>query len=147
VRPHWRYSDGVGPGSDATPGAEIVNPGPGKAPDGDRYAAVTVAHCESVLRGFYDFHLENGHPADAQPVPLARARGGTRARAHQRRGRYRPKVVTRVPRAIPDDRFDQLFARLGSHRDRALVAFWVSTGARASELLGPRWPMLIPGSN
>jgi site-specific recombinase XerD len=29
-----------------------------------------------------------------------------------------------------------LFARLGSHRDRALVAFWVSTGARASELLG-----------
>ena len=29
-----------------------------------------------------------------------------------------------------------MFARLGSHRDRALVAFWVSTGARASELLG-----------
>ena len=26
--------------------------------------------------------------------------------------------------------------RLPSHRDRALVAFWVSTGARASELLG-----------
>ena len=26
--------------------------------------------------------------------------------------------------------------RLGSHRDRALVAFWVSTGARAAELLG-----------
>ena len=26
--------------------------------------------------------------------------------------------------------------RLSSHRDRALVAFWISTGARASELLG-----------
>ena len=26
--------------------------------------------------------------------------------------------------------------QLGSHRDRALVAFWVSTGARAAELLG-----------
>ena len=25
---------------------------------------------------------------------------------------------------------------MGSRRDRALVAFWVSTGARASELLG-----------
>jgi site-specific recombinase XerD len=29
-----------------------------------------------------------------------------------------------------------LFAALGSHRDRALVALWISTGARASELLG-----------
>ena len=37
---------------------------------------------------------------------------------------------------IPDEQFSELFARLGSHRDRALVAFWVSTGARASELLG-----------
>lgn len=34
--------------------------------------------------------------------------------------------------------FNQLFAELGSHRDRALVALWVSTGARASELLGVR---------
>ena len=32
--------------------------------------------------------------------------------------------------------FNELFAELGSHRDRALVAFWVSTGARAAELLG-----------
>ena len=31
--------------------------------------------------------------------------------------------------------FNELFARLPSNRDRALVAFWVSTGARASELL------------
>jgi hypothetical protein len=31
--------------------------------------------------------------------------------------------------------FDEIFARLPSHRDRALVAFYVSTGARASELL------------
>jgi site-specific recombinase XerC len=32
--------------------------------------------------------------------------------------------------------FNELFARLSSHRDRALVAFWISTGARASEQLG-----------
>ena len=38
--------------------------------------------------------------------------------------------------SIPDEKFDELFAGLRSHRDRALVAFWVSTGARASELLG-----------
>jgi hypothetical protein len=47
----------------------------------------------------------------------------------QRSGRYRPKLVTRAPRCIPDQRFDQLFAQRGSHRDRALVALWVSTGA------------------
>ncbi len=31
--------------------------------------------------------------------------------------------------------FNEIFARLPSHRDRALVAFYVSTGARASEPL------------
>jgi site-specific recombinase XerD len=39
-----------------------------------------------------------------------------------------------MPRQIPDELFDKLFARLGCDRDRALVAFWVSTGARAAEL-------------
>ena len=39
-------------------------------------------------------------------------------------------------RAIPDQRFNELFAALPSNRDRALVAFWISTGVRASELLG-----------
>ena len=47
-------------------------------------------------------------------------------------GRYRPKVVQREPRCITDQGFDELFARLGSHRDRALVAFWVSTGGAGS---------------
>jgi site-specific recombinase XerD len=44
-------------------------------------------------------------------------------------------VVKRIPRNIPDAEFNEIFARLPSHRDRALVAFYVSTGARASELL------------
>lgn len=50
-----------------------------------------------------------------------------------------------MPRAIPDERFNELFAALGSHRDRALVALWVSTGARASELLGARQADADPG--
>jgi integrase len=62
-----------------------------------------------------------------------------------RSGRYRPKVVDRAPRCIPDERFDELFAQLGSRRDRALVAFWVSTGARASELLGATVADVDPG--
>ena len=116
--------------------------------------SVTVAHCEGVLRGLYDFHLEAGTGPMLNPFPVARARVATRVRHNpmepysgQRRGRYRPKVVPRAPRAMPDDQFDQLFTQLGSHRDRALVAFGVSAGARASGLLGPRWPTLIPGGN
>ena len=53
----------------------------------------------------------------------------------QKAGLFRPRVPRRIPRQIPDTVFNELFARLPSHRDRALVAFWVSTGARASELL------------
>jgi len=71
------------------------------------------------------------------PFPLSRHRSGGRAHAHhnpmepfagQRSGRYRPKLVSRAPRCIPDERFDQLFAQLGSHRDRALVRCGSSTG-------------------
>ena len=51
----------------------------------------------------------------------------------------------RIPRAIPDDWFNKLFAALPSDRDRALVAFWISTGARASELLGMRQCDFLPG--
>lgn len=154
VRPHWRYPDGGGPGSDVTPDFEKERPALGRTPGRDQYAAATVAHCESVLRGFYDFHLEAGTGPMLNPFPLTRGRGGARTQAHhnpmdsfagQRRGRYRPKVVTRAPRAIPDEQFDKLFAQLGSHRDRALVAFWVSTGARASELLGATVADVDPG--
>jgi hypothetical protein len=41
--------------------------------------------------------------------------------------------------------FNRLFAELGSHRDRALVAFWVPTGARAAELLGVHYGDVDPG--
>ncbi|MGO9103694.1 tyrosine-type recombinase/integrase [Mycobacterium sp.] len=126
----------------------------GKAVGGSRYATATVAHSETVLRGFYDFRLEAGTGPMVNPFPLTRHRGAGRAHAHhnpiepfarQRSGRYRPKVVDRAPRCIPDERFDELFAQLGSHRDRALVAFWVSTGARASELLGATVADVDPG--
>ena len=41
--------------------------------------------------------------------------------------------------------FNEIFARLPSHRDRALVAFYVSTGARASELLSATQGGVDPG--
>jgi len=131
VRPHWRHPEEA----------------PGQAPGGvggQRYSASVRAHSETVLRAFYDFHRDEGSGPALNPFPLARSRGDRRANAHhnpmepprnERAGAYRPKVPTKIPRAVPDAEFNEIFARLPSHRDRAMVAFYVSTGARASELL------------
>jgi len=153
--PHWRYPGGDAPGVGAARAeAGTPNPVTGKRSPGQGYDASTVAHCESVLRGFYDFHLEAETGPMVNPFPLSAHRHAGRSHAHhnpmdpfagQRIGRYRPKVVVRAPRCIPDQRFNELFAQLGSHRDRALVAFWVSTGARASELLGATVADVDPG--
>ena len=151
----------AGPGAPRTGGARVrrggkdaVNPVTGKPAPAVTYAAATRAHSESVLRAFYDLHLEAGTGPMVNPFPLSRSRRGGRANAHhnpaepyrdERSGRYRPVVVQRMPRCIPDKKFDQLFSALPSNRDRALAAFWVSTGARASELLGATTGDTDPG--
>ncbi len=126
----------------------------GKPASGDGYAPSTVAHSETVLRRFYDFHRDCGTGPVLNPFPLDVSRRRSRPHAHrnpmdgwkpERTGRYRPTVPKRIPRAIPDDWFNKLFASLPSDRDRALVAFWISTGARASELLGMRQCDFLPG--
>ena len=131
VRPHWRERSRPGMGA-AVPVA------------GEVYAPSVRAHSETVLRSFYDFHLEAGTGPLVNPFPLDRSRRGGRAHAHrnpmepyrlERSGMYRPAVPSRIPRSVPDEDFNEIFAALHSHRDRALVAFYVSTGARASELL------------
>jgi site-specific recombinase XerD len=138
VRAHWRAQQ-------STPAVA--------ARAGEGYSASVRAHSETVLRGFYDFHLEAGTGPIINPFPLDRSRRGRRAHAHhnpmephrnERSGRYRPRVPGRLPRAIPDAQFNEIFARLPSHRDRALVAFYVSTGARASELLSATTDGLDP---
>lgn len=48
-----------------------------------------------------------------------------------------PQPPKRIPRSIPDDWSNELFAALPSHRARVQVALWISTGVRASELIGP----------
>jgi hypothetical protein len=52
-----------------------------------------------------------------------------------RRATYRQKTPRPVWRAMPDDAADALFGALRSHRDRTLVSFWLSSGARTTELL------------
>ena len=66
---------------------------------------------------------------------------------NERAGLYRPRVPDRIPRSIPDSEFNEIFAGLPSHRDRALVAFYVSTGARASELLSATLAGIDPGGS
>ena len=148
-----RPGDAGGPPRAAGDRAGVPNPVTGKAPPGRGYAPATAVHSESVLRGFYEFHCEAGTGPMVNPFPLARGRRG-RAHAHhnpvepyrgERSGRYRPRLARRAPHHIPEEKFNQLFAALGSHRDRALVAFWVSTGARASELLGATCRDADPG--
>jgi integrase len=138
ARPHWRRPH------DVAPRRSTAKP----------YSAAVRAHSETVLRAFYDFHLDAGTGPVINPFPLDRARRGGRARAHHnpmephrndRTGMYRPVVPARIPRAVPDDEFNEMFVRLRSHRDRALVAFYVSTGARASELLSVTQGGVDPG--
>jgi len=157
VRPHWRHRDEPAQSQPARAGARpSPNPVTGKTPPAATYAPATAAHSETVLRGFYGFHLEAGAGPMVNPFPLTRSRnrGGGRRHAHhnpmepfreERSGLYRPRLVGRAPRQIPDEKFDALFAALGCHRDRALVALWVSTGARAAELLGVTCADIDPG--
>lgn len=139
ARRHWRRADEEMPDGSST---------------GEAYAPSVRAHSETVLRSFYDFHLDAGTGPLLNPFPLDRARRGRRAHAHhnpmephrnERTGLYRPVVPTRIPRSVPDAEFNEIFARLPSHRDRALVAFYVSTGARASELLSATQGGVDPG--
>jgi site-specific recombinase XerD len=140
VRAHWRRRD------------EALSELPPLKTE--HYAASVRAHSETVLRTFYEFHLETGAGPIMNPFPLDRSRRAGRANARHnpmepfaagRVGRYRPKVPARVPRAIPDEVFNEIFARLCSNRDRALVAFYVSSGARASELLSLTQGGVDPG--
>src|SRR5262245_23185722 len=86
--------------------------------------------------------------------PPQRVRGGGRPHAHRspmedfqlvRRATFRQRVPRAVPRDIPNATMETLFSVLRSNRDRALVAFWLSSGVRASELLGLRQDWLDPG--
>jgi site-specific recombinase XerD len=141
VRVHWRRGGGDLPA--------------GPASSRRAYSVSVRAHSETVLRGFYGFHRDAGTGPVLNPFPLDRS--GRRARTHahhnpmephrnQRAGRYRPRLLpSRIPRSVTDAEFNEIFARLPSHRDRALVAFYVSTGARASELLAVTNDGVDPG--
>ena len=116
------------------------------------YARTTINHTLTVVSGFYDFHLHRGAGPVINPVPAGPQR--RQLLAHRsplepvplvRRSPLRQKIPDRQPRSIPDRMWADLFGAMRCTRDRALLACYVSSGARASELLGLRaedidWP-------
>ncbi|WP_201298285.1 tyrosine-type recombinase/integrase [Nocardia sp. CY41] len=125
--------------------AGSVNLRTGKPTLGTGYAPATVNHTLSVLSAFYTFHIHFGRGPLVNPVPMDADR--RRVLAHRspieaevrfRRAPLRQKAIDRTPRSIPDRLWDEVFAEMTHDRDRALLAFFVSSGARASELLGLR---------
>jgi integrase len=144
VRP--RRPDAPAPGT--------VNPLTGKATPGRNYAPRTRRHARAAIRSFYEYHREmHGRPL-VNPFPQARGLDDGSLNAHHnpmqpfrqppRRAAYQPKEPKPTPRSIPDQAFNELFAVLTSNRDRALIAFYISTGARAAELLGVVQGLLAP---
>ena len=124
------------------PGA--VNPRTGKTSLRVGYAPATINHAVSVMSAFYEFHLLSGQGPVVSPVP-PQSRGGLRLQGHHnplepfrlhRRGAYRQKQPEAMPRAVPDAVVEDLFGALDCNRDRALFAMFLSSGARAGELLG-----------
>src|SRR5258708_3687278 len=100
ARRHWRGDDDA---AGVRPGMPVPNRVTGKSPPGPQYATATVVHGETVLRTFYDFHLQAGAGPRGNPCP--RARGG-RAHAHtnpmdpfggQPAGLFRPRLAQRIP--------------------------------------------------
>ncbi|MGS2807786.1 tyrosine-type recombinase/integrase [Nocardia sp. MW-W600-9] len=123
------------------PGA--INPRTGKAMPAAGYARTTINHALSSVSGFYEYHGHHSRGPVINPVPSSPQR--RRALAHLSplepkpvvgRARLRQRVPQRPPRAIPDRLWDELFDAMVCERDRALMEFFVSSGARAAELLG-----------
>jgi len=109
------------------------------------YAASTINHALAVVSSFYSFHARFGAGPVVNPVPDT---VGRRAKlAHRspmeglpgfRRAPLRQRGSVVAPRSIPDAMVEDLVGVLRSSRDRALITLFLSTGARASELLGVR---------
>ena len=112
------------------------NPVTGRAAPGRNYGAATRAHSESVLRHFYDFHLEVGTGPMVNPFPLARGRDGQRPRAHHNpmepHGAHPNRAVPaelarRVPRMHPRRQVQRAVRRVCPV---TVTGHWLRSGSR-----------------
>ncbi|MEZ6196476.1 MAG: tyrosine recombinase [Planctomycetota bacterium] len=91
------------------------------------YARTTIARKVAALRGFFGFlHAEGRIPHN--PGALLRSTAGPR----------------RLPKVLTDEELERLLSAPSgrgflARRDRAILEFLYSTGARVAELVGARW--------
>lgn len=120
-----------------------VNRKTGKTTLNDGYAARTINHNLSVISEFYRYQAHFGRGPVINPVPSAAER--RKALTHHSpiderqpysRAPLRQRVAKQKPTVIPDDLWDELFAAMTCDRDRALMLFYWTSGARAAEILG-----------
>ena len=135
ARPHWRGGDGAGVAA---------------VPAGGAYAPSVRAHSETVLRAFYDCHLDAGSGPLVNPFPLDRSRRGGRAHAHQ--------IHTAPPATAYGDVSGSALIRAGQARFRGPGDASMAGGTdifrllqrrrrglvrRAAGLRCPDWPMRL----
>ena len=118
------------PGAARPAARPAPNPVTGKAPPGPGYAPATVAHCETVVREFYEFHLQAGTGPMVNPFPLARGRGGRRPHAHRNPDGAVPRGAQRV---VPAE------GRRGAGRGRSRMRSSTSCSRRWARTGTGRW--------
>lgn len=111
----------------------------------------TINHNLAVVSAFYAFHIGQQRGPLLNPVPqraLSRGSYGEVSDAPyrvDRRADFRQRVPQSVPRSVPEQRITELFRVMDHPRDRALLAFYLSSAARPSELLEMRFEDIDPG--
>lgn len=117
-----------------------VNPRTGKPYLAAGYKPSTINHRLSVINSFYTFQQHVSRDQIFDPL----LSGIRRNNAHHNplepwprheRGAYRQRQPKRVPRAITDELWAEVFDSLQHDRDRAILCLLVSSGSRAQELL------------
>lgn len=115
----------------------------------------TINHNLAVISAFYTFHIGQQQGPLVNPVPERGRAGHERFAAHHnpetpfrldRRADLRQRVPQAAPRSLPKQIVTELFRVLDHPRDRVLLAFYLSSAARPSELLGARTEDVDPGN-
>lgn len=116
-------------------------------PDEVQFDPATIRHSRVVLHEWYEFLADRGLRPLINPIPHSRRRGDPRAHAHHNplepfsyRGARRvdPPDPQSTSRHLTDRQFDDLWERLTSDRNRAMVKISVDCGVRPGELLAMR---------
>ena len=141
ARPHWRSRDEAAGAPGGTAAASRTRRRSGRT--ARRCCAASTTSTATPAADRYSTRSRWTAPGGAAGrTPITTRWSRTAASARGFTGRA---LASRIPGPFPTTEFNEIFARLPSHRDRALVAFYVSTGARASELLSATAGGVDPG--